>query len=68
MAVILVLAGSLLGFLAGITSFIAFDASIFQALGIWMVAGLIATVVGLLAGLFAGQSTRSGEDQQFEVA
>ncbi len=64
MAVILVLAGSLLGFVAGAVSIFAFDASLLQGLGIWTGTGLLATCLGLTQGRVVGDS----DNPQLETA
>jgi hypothetical protein len=51
MAVILILAGSVVGFMAGIASMVVFDASVLQSLGVWVGTGIFMSGLGLALSL-----------------
>ncbi|MES2665070.1 MAG: hypothetical protein V4712_03165 [Pseudomonadota bacterium] len=51
MAVILILAGSMVGFMVGIASMVVFDASVLQSLGVWVGTGLLMSGLGLALSL-----------------
>lgn len=47
MAIILALLGSLSGIIAGLAALLAYDASLWQALGVWIGTGIFSTILGL---------------------
>ena len=53
MATIIILLGSILGFIAGLTAFIGFDASFLTALSLWVGAGPAAALCVILRATFA---------------
>ena len=56
MAAAFVLLGSVLGFLAGLAAWLAFDASFIVALAIWMTSGPLAAVLAVAASSFPGRA------------
>ena len=55
MATIIILLGSILGFVGGLTAYFGFDASFWTALSIWVGAGPALALPVILAATFAPQ-------------
>lgn len=66
MAVILVLVCGVLGFGSAVAALFLFDISLFQAFGLWMVAGFVALIVSVLPVLVPHREIQ--EDRQAESA
>ena len=66
MAIILVLMCGSVGFASAVAALLLFDASLFQAFGLWMSCGFAALVLALLPALLPQR--QSEEDRQVERA
>jgi phage shock protein PspC (stress-responsive transcriptional regulator) len=55
MATIIILLGSILGFVGGLTAYFGFDASFWTAVSVWVAAGPASALLVILAATFAPQ-------------
>ncbi len=60
MATIIILLGSILGFVGGLTAYLGFDASFLAALSVWVAAGPAAALMVLVAATVTPQRANHG--------
>ena len=60
MATIIILMGSILGFVGGLTAYFGFDASFWAALTVWVAAGAAAAFLVMVAATVAPQRNNYG--------
>ena len=67
MAPVIILAGSILGFIAGVTAWLAWDASILSAAAIWVCAGPLSAVLAVAASGLSGRQPQPARPAMAEA-